>query len=99
MTTKSEDEIKDLETSLNLPAIRNLLLPGLWMEVGRAENSDLEADISIDFRAECLIVKGYNQKTKKLLGFAITKGSIERGEYRAQFRPNVLALLEQVSVE
>lgn len=73
-----------------LSGVRDLLLTSLRMVV----DPDIEADIQIDFVNDCLLVKGYCFSKKKLLGFAITRESVETGRYKDEFRPNVLALVE-----
>ena len=75
----------------SLGAVRDLLIPALW-EVG--SHPELEVDIQIDTKADCLIIKGWHTEKKKALGFAITRARINDGSYKETFKPSLLKLAE-----
>lgn len=86
-----------LQTSpMSLVATRDLLLPGLWTVTGNY-GSDYESDIMIDYKDDALIVKAYRFSTRAYLGFAITRESIEKGYFKAEFKPSVDRLFKLVS--
>lgn len=72
---------------------RDLILPELY-GLNHVRGPNLEMDIAIDFVHDCLVVKGWCESKKKLLGFVIVRGSIEDQSYKANFRDNVLNLIE-----
>lgn len=77
---------------IRLASVRDLLLPGLYSHDQRAGH-DIELDIHIDYANDCLLVKGYAKSKNRLLGFAITRHSIETGRYKTQFNSAVLKLI------
>lgn len=91
----SEDEA---QSKTSLLATRDLLLPGLWM-ITADYAPDFESDIIIDFKSDALIVKAYQHSTKKQLGFAITRGSITSGRYKAEFVPSMKRLFQVLEQE
>ena len=80
-------------TDESLSGVRDMLLPALWI----AKTDDIAIEIVVDSNHESLVVKGYNRKLKRSLGFAITKERIKDKAYEATFKPSLDSLIKQLS--
>lgn len=78
-----------------LVSIRDELMPRLR----QFETEEIELDIFADFTHDALLVKGYNLKQRRGLGFAITREEMSSGHYRARFAPQLVTLTALLAKE
>lgn len=71
-------------------ACRDLLLPGVYMI--NKDYPGIRFEMVISYETQDILVKGYNPKNKRSLGFAITVQERLDNSYKVKFAPSLNAL-------